>query len=147
MLLQKKSDNYGSAVFDSVLQGDYDIVAGAMGKPRNEPQRVTVQAHAGVRSVTVEVPRGFPLTVYVQTKQGWGIEGAKVRLIATSDRQFRKQDGVTDFAGKCVFEHVPGGDYQIDVSGEKPQRWTRTTTVAEDSPPEPVIASVVYRRR
>lgn len=145
-LLQKKSDNYGSAVFEAVLQGDYDIVAGAMGQPRNTPQRLTVQAHAGARSVTIEVPRGFDLTVYAQTNHGWGIEGAELKLMATDAKMYREYKAVTDYAGKHVFEHLPPGAYQLDVSGDKLQRWTRNITVAAEAPPDPVIAQVIYRR-
>ena len=146
-LLQKKTDNYGSAVFASVLQGEYDIVAGAMNEPRNTPSHVTVQAHAGVRSVTVEVPRGFALTIYAQTRQGWGIEGAELKLLATDVKALREYKATTDYAGKHVFEHIPPGTYQLDVSGDKLQRWTRSITVPEDAPPEPVIAQLSHLRR
>lgn len=143
-LQQMKTDSYGSAVFDRVLQGDYEIIVGAMNQPRNEPTRVSVLAHAGVRSVTVEVPRGFPLTVFAQTRRGWGVEGAKLRLWITST-QFREYTGETDFAGKFVFDHLPAGTYQLDVSGDRFQRSSRHVEISAEAPPEPVIVQLSYR--
>lgn len=143
-LQQLKTDGYGSAVFDRVLQGDYEIVVGTMDRPRNKQTQVSVLAHAGVRSVTVEVPRGFPLTIHAQTRAGWGIEGAKLRLWATTTR-FREYTGETDFAGRFVFDHLPAGTYQLDVSGERFQRSSRHVEVSEDAAPEPLIIRLSHQ--
>ena len=143
--LHKESDNYGVAVFADVLEGKYDVRVGANNAQYNDPTEITVIAHGGVRSVTVEVPHGFDLNVFVQTAAGWGVEGANLMMYSTEDKTFRKYEGVSDFAGKYVFPHLPPGEYQLNVTCTGYEHWGRTLVVPKDNPPPEKVVRLIPR--
>jgi len=144
--LEKDADSFGAAVFASVLQGDYEVRVGAMNDSLVQPQRVTVIAHAGARSATVEVPIGFDLTILAQAAGGWGVKDVVITAYATDTKRYRKYEGTTDYAGKVVFAHLPPGDYQLNASPEGFERWSKKVTMTEQGAGEPVIAKLVPRR-
>jgi hypothetical protein len=139
------SDNYGSAVFETALAGDYQVYVGPTSAPLIEPQRITVQAagyKVGANGVqpqgqTLVVPRGVALTVLCTDPYGSPLEGVAVRLEAT-DRKVRTEDeGVTDPRGRCEFPRVLGGVWQVDAT--KPGYETRSRQLTIDpkqAPPE-----------
>ena len=129
-----------------MLQGSYDIAVANPEQPRNMPVRVHVLAHAGPGSATVEVPRGRRLEVLVSVRGGWGIPDANLNLQQTDTKRLRKYDGVTDHAGRHIFEHVPEGEYQLNVTREGYQRWTRRVNVAKGEPNKTVEVGMVLLR-
>ncbi|MEM7200453.1 MAG: carboxypeptidase-like regulatory domain-containing protein [Planctomycetota bacterium] len=145
-LLQMKSDPFGAATFDSVLQGEYEVRAGAMNASVSEPQRVQVQAHLGARSVTVEVPTGARFEVWVNTRGGGGIKDADVSLLAVNTRRLRRLEGKTDWGGRYTFENLIPGTYQLDVRAKDHDTRTRKVTIDPDQPPEPLMLELVRRR-
>ena len=102
-------------------------------------------AHAGVRSLTVEVPAGFDYTVLVQRKGGWGIEGVKLMLYSTDSTQFHKYEGTTDFSGKFVFPHLAPGSYHLNVTAEGYEHWGRALKITEQGTPEPKVVLLIPR--
>jgi hypothetical protein len=145
-MLTKEADSFGAAVFAAVLQGDYEIRVGAVNEPIANPQRITVIAHAGARSTTIEVPIGFDLTVLAQAAGGWGVKDVVITAYATDTKRYRKYEGTSDYSGKVVFAHLPPGEYQLNASPEGFERWSKKVKVAEQGPGEPVIAQLIPRR-
>ncbi len=135
--LREQTDGFGSAVFETVLSGDYDVRVGSLNAPMNDPQRVHVQMHAGVRSTTVEVHTGKQLEVRVEFGLR-GIEGASVKLLATDSLQLREYEGTTNWGGVCHLDNVLDGSYQLDVRADRFGPVTRRVTIAEGKLPEPV---------
>lgn len=144
--LQKEADGYGVAVFESVLEGKYEVRVGAVNQPHTEPVEVTVIAIGGERSVTIEVPYGHDLEVLVQAVAGWGIENAELMMYATDTPKWRKYEGTTDFSGKFTFVHMPPGQYQLNVTADGFEHWGRTVKVPEGSPPPQTVVQMVPRR-
>jgi len=138
--LNAVSDNYGSAVFESALAGDYQVHVGPANAPLIEPQRITVQAGGYSLLVqpqgqTLVVPRGVPLSVLCTDPYGNPIEGVAVRLEAT-DRKVRTEvAGVTDPRGHCEFPRVLGGVWQIDATKPGYDTRTRQLTIDPKQPP------------
>lgn len=142
--LRGTSDNFGSVLFERVIAGDYKIVIGDRRQPRVPPPVVQVMALGGVQSKTVLVPKGHDLTVRVWGP-AWGIQNAHVELIQIDTTLFKRYESQTDRTGKAVFEHLPPGRYQINVSAARFERWSRTVRVEEDRPPPAVDVRMVLR--
>ncbi len=138
------SDNFGVAVFDDVLAGDYRIFVGHVERPLADPVELTMQPGAGVlrdgtiqaQGLTVLVPRGLPLTVSVRDGVGYGIAEATVKLLATDRTVHSPLEAVTDYAGNASFPYLAPGNYQIDVFKTDFERRSRTITIKQDTPPE-----------
>jgi len=137
------SDNYGSAVFESALAGNYKVYIGPASAPLIEPQLITVPAggyKVGANGVqpqgqTLVVPRGVPLSVLCTDPYGYPLEGVAVRIEAT-DRKVRTTDeGVTDPRGHCEFPRVLGGVWQIDATKPGYDTRTRQLTIDPKQPP------------
>ena len=76
-LLEKKSNSYGSVLFESVLRGPYQVIAGPRHAPLCEPKLVDVQADGGrnVQCANLVVPRGSDLKIEVFGPQCAAIKG------------------------------------------------------------------------
>jgi len=137
------SDNYGSALFESALAGNYKVYVGPASAPLIAPQLITVQAGGYSRSangvqpqgLTLVVPRGVPLSVLCTDPYGNPLEGVAVRLEAT-DRKVRTEDeGVTDPRGRCEFPRVLGGVWQVDATKPGYETRNRQLTIDPKQPP------------
>jgi hypothetical protein len=138
VLRQATTDAYGTAIFEDVLAGQYDVWIRDRSVTSVQVQATNLVANVsklGVQTATVELPRGPTLRVEVNGPN-WGVAGAELELYAIDTLANRQLRAVTDFAGIHEFEHVLPGRYQLNVSGEGFQRASRQVRVpAEGNPP------------
>ncbi len=144
-IVQLVSDSAGSVVFENVIQGRYEIRVGAMNQSRNKHTEVQVLSHAGTRSVTVEIPRGFELPVMIQSKYGAAVPEAKLELHQVDTLQFRKYEATSDYSGRAVFPFVPAGTYQLNVQAAGYDRKMQKVTIGSDAAPHPIDVRLVPR--
>ena len=57
---------------------------------------------------------------------------------ATLTVVFREYKAKTDYGGTCVLQHMPPGQYQLDVEAARYGRRTRMFTVGDDANPAPI---------
>jgi hypothetical protein len=145
-LRQQTTDNYGAALFEDVLQGEYEVRVGAMNASLVEPTRIHVHPQAGSASSTITVPRGFAVEVRAEARGGYGIEGARIRLLATDSVQLREHEATTDWGGRSVFPSVLPGTYQVDVRADDYQVVSRKVVVPEDRSPDPLVVALTRRQ-
>ena len=145
----KVTDNFGSAVFDSVLSGDYQVVTGQKGMPLAEPDMVTVQQASRMygpkvrgQGYVVTVPRGMPLQFSVGYR-GYGIADAKIKMQASDKIKLTVLEAVTDFSGRADFPHLTPGIWQIDVTKDNYQITTKQITIKDGELPP--IAQIELR--
>jgi hypothetical protein len=139
-----KTDNFGSAVFQDVLAGDYLVYAGHLNAPLAEPGELTVLPGTGsirAQGITVVVPRGKPLVVAVSDIMDHGIADAQVKLLATDKTRLTQLEAQTDWTGRATFPFLAPGRYQLDVFKADFERRSATVTVAEGEP----IADQTFR--
>ena len=119
-----KSDNYGSMVFENVLEGEYHVHVGTQAMPLMDPTVVHVQPGSFLRQgsvvlpqgTTIVVPRGSPVTAIVTQVGGWPVAGALVQLRATDRRQVTEMEAETDSLGKATFPSLLPGNWEIEIS-------------------------------
>ena len=140
--LHGKTDNFGSAVFESVLAGSYELVATLQGQPFGEPEIVVVQP--GMRNFgrkiqgqghLMTVPRGVQLEVEVGDGF-YGIEGAEVTLVRTDRRRLKELKATTDGIGRVRFPHLQPGLWQLTVERQAFRRVDRQFTLKPDMEPQ-----------
>ncbi len=139
-LLRGETDNFGTAVFASVLAGEYEVrlidhVAGNV--TVDPPGYVKDQAGVGAQSALLVVPRGRTVRVEVFDDGGYGLAGAEVVLFAIDTVENRRFTAESDASGVVEFEFVLPGRYQLDVRGTGRQPTSRTLQVGDDADPEP----------
>lgn len=120
------TDNYGSALFEDLLAGDYQLTANSGGQPLLEPQTISVQP--GMRSYGTKVqgqghqltvPRGIAVNLLVHDAPGYGIADAKVTATALDSIKLKTVEAPpTDGAGRTAFAHLQPGRWQVTI--EKP---------------------------
>lgn len=141
----KSTDNFGSAVFENLLAGDYQVLVGPASAPLIEPQQIHVQSSghmmkAGVpqpQGTTLVVPSGTPLAITVTDAYGNPLAGAAVRMQATDRRQLTMLEEMTDVRGQVRFSRVQAGTWQIDVSKtDYDRRFKQLTLDGREAPPE-----------
>lgn len=118
------SDNYGSAVFENVLAGEYRLHVGSQTMPLMQPTAVHVQPGAYQRQgsvvlpqgTTVIVPRGMPVVATVMQPGGWALPGALVQARSTDRRHVHELEGRSDVRGQVKFENLLPGQWEIEVS-------------------------------
>ncbi|MCB9879906.1 MAG: carboxypeptidase regulatory-like domain-containing protein [Planctomycetes bacterium] len=139
--LDATSDSYGSAIFDSVLGGDYQVMVLQNGQPLGEVQTITVQT--GVRlyqnriqgqGQTLTIPRGMPLEVRVHDPRGYGIPDARIRIQATDRLRLTQFDATSDADGRVTFPYLTPGVWQIDVTKDRYQTRAKQITVKDRTP-------------
>ncbi len=139
--LDATSDSYGSAIFDSVLGGDYQVMVLQNGQPLGEIHTITVLT--GVRlyqnriqgqGQTLTIPRGMPLDVRVHDARGYGIPDARVRIQATDRVRLTEFDAVCDADGRVHFPYLTPGVWQIDVTKDLYQTRAKQITVKDRTP-------------
>ncbi len=135
------TDAYGSIVWQDVLAGDYRVFVGDVNTPLVDPVDVMVQAVSGrttaipqIQSATVEVRKGDPLKVVV-TAFGYGVAEAKLSVLDTDSRTYKKIEGVTDAQGKFEFGRLSAGRYVISVEHPEYQRRSVSVSWSGDAPP------------
>jgi hypothetical protein len=148
------ADNYGSAIFENVLRGDYLVHIGDMAAPLAEPVQVTVQPTARVyggdtvqaQGQTIIIPRGVPMPITVTDVAGYGIQDATVQLLATDRRELKMQSLPTDGLGRVTFPNVPPGLWEVTVLKDNFQRTFRQVTVKQGATLENVQFKLVRLR-
>ncbi len=140
----RKSDSFGSVVFEELLAGRWQVLVGEAGATRNAPTEIDVLPTAGVQSKTVLVPTGMPLRVRVTT-HGYGVPAAKLTATQTDTTQYRPIEGETDQNGDLVLEHLPPGSWQIHVEAEGFHRTTRSLTIKDGVQPDVLEVKVMRR--
>lgn len=137
------SDNYGSVVFENVLEGEYHVHVGPQAMPLLDPTVVHVQPGSFLRQgsvvlpqgTTIVVPRGSPMTAVVTQVGGWPIAGALVQLRATDRRQLTELEAETDSLGKATFPNLLPGNWEIEISKPDFQRRLGQFEVKLDAQP------------
>lgn len=139
--LDATSDGYGSAVFESVLGGDYQVMVLQNGQPLGELQTITVQS--GVRlyqnriqgqGQTLTIPRGMPLEVRVHDALGYGIPDARIRIQASDRLRLTQFEQTSDADGRVRFPYLTPGVWQIDVTKDRYQTRAKQITVKDRTP-------------
>lgn len=145
------TDNFGCVVFDSVLEGEYDVVAQQNGAQIGDRQRILVQQGLPVRdkvqgqSHLMTLPRGVPLEVFVSTPSGYRVADALVRV--QSDRvQLQQFEAHTDFNGRVLFPHLTPGVWLVDVRKDDHQPTTSQITIKDREAPPPKHTTLVRLR-
>lgn len=140
--LAGKTDNFGSAVFESVLAGQYELVATLLGQPFGGPEPVTVQPgrrHFGRKiqgqGHVMTVPRGVQLEVEVGDGF-YGLEGATVTLVRTDRRRLKELSATTDSIGRVRFPHLQPGQWQLTVERQQFRRIDRQLSLKPDMEPQ-----------
>lgn len=130
-MLQKNADNYGAAVFESVLRGQYKLVAGPLHAPLADAKEICVQADSGmsVQCATLCVPRGSHVNIQVFGPSGIGVQNAEISAVQTDSTLYRKTPGKTDQSGQCLLQHLAAGSYQISVHAAGYDLWARNVEV------------------
>jgi hypothetical protein len=140
--LSGKTDSFGSVVFESVLAGQYELIATSEGQPFGEREVVTVQP--GKRNFgrkiqgqghVMTVARGVQLDLEV-SDGAYGVEGAKVTLVRTDRRRLKELKATTDGLGRARFPHLPAGKWQVTVERAKFRRIDRQITLEADMGPQ-----------
>ncbi|MEZ5965608.1 MAG: carboxypeptidase-like regulatory domain-containing protein [Planctomycetota bacterium] len=134
------TDSFGAAVFENVLRGPYLAHVGPMAQPIHPPEKVEVMANSGLQaqSKTIVVPKGEALVVNVYNAVGHGVTDIEVRLSSGSDVRYRELKQQTDWAGRCVFEHLVPGTYWLNVTDTRYQPRTVPATVRAGEKPKDV---------
>lgn len=140
--LDGKTDNFGSVVFDSVLSGQYELVATLDGQPFGEPEIVTVTegqrlVHGKIRGQghVMTIARGVQLDIEVGDG-AYGIEGATVTLVRTDRRRLKELEATTDGLGRVRFPHLQPGQWQVTIERHAFQRIDRQFTLRPDMEPQ-----------
>ena len=140
--LTDKTDNFGSVVFESVLAGQYELVATLQGQPFGGPEVVAVLP--GKRSFgtkiqgqghVMTIARGVQLDIEVGDG-AYGIEGAEVTLVRTDRRRLKELQATTDGIGRVRFPHLQPGQWQVTIECQHYQRVDRQFTLRADMEPQ-----------
>lgn len=149
---QGTTDNFGSAFFEQVLAGDYQIVTGQQGLPLAAPEVINVQPSARMfgskvqaQSYSMTIERGQALEVFALCG-GYRVADVKVRLQATDRLKLTQLEAMTDYNGRAEFPHLTPGVWQIDFIKDDFQRATRQITIKDGQPPVPVEGKLVRLR-
>ncbi|MBZ0150549.1 MAG: carboxypeptidase-like regulatory domain-containing protein [Planctomycetes bacterium] len=131
------TDNYGSALFEDLLAGDYQLTANSGGQPLLEPQTIAVQP--GLRSYGTKVqgqghqltvPRGIAVGLLVHDAPGYGIADAQVTATALDSIKLKTVAAPpTDGAGRTSFQHLQPGRWQITIEKQGHARVDRPLTL------------------
>jgi hypothetical protein len=151
--LDATSDSYGSAMFESVLGGDYQALVMQGGQQIGPPHAITVipdarlyQTQIQGQGQTLTIPRGVPLEVRVVDARGYGIQGAKVKVQATDRTRLTEMELPSDTIGAAKFPHLVPGTWQIDVFLDGYQPRSRQITIKDREPIDPVQINLVRLR-
>jgi hypothetical protein len=139
-LLQARTDTFGTALFEAVLAGEYDVKIGLDVRDQvtiERPGFVHDDLDVGVQSKQLKIPRGPSLTIEVFDIIQYALGGVRVRAIALDTTRNRRYEAQTDVNGVVRFDHVVPGRYQIDVQATGYQQTSRTLVVeaGQEVPP------------
>jgi hypothetical protein len=140
-----KTDNYGSAVFENVLAGDYQAHIGPLGQELIAPSIVTVQPGTWLQrgsvvqpqGQTIVVPLGVAVLATVVQRGGYPLPGARVRLRTTDRPRIVEYELESDVRGQAHFQSVLPGMWEIEVVKPDFERRSVQLTIQEGvTPPE-----------
>lgn len=149
-----RTDSYGSAIFPSVLGGEYQVLLMQGGQVLLQPApSLTVQADARLymtqiqgQGQTVMLPRGMPLEVRAVDVRGYGVPDARVKVYATERLKLTERELTTDASGRARFEHLAPGIWQIDVQKDGYQPRAQRITIQDRQPHDPVDVQLIWLR-
>ena len=127
--LAGKTDNFGSVIIESVLAGNYELVATKEGQPFGDVETVTVQP--GTRNYgrkiqgqghVMTIARGVQVDVRVHDINGYGMADCTVTATATDRRALTELEGKTDSIGRLRFANLQPGTWQLTVQCKDFQR-------------------------
>ncbi len=136
-MAQATTDNYGVAMFDSLVRGPYVVwhegreIGELDVQPATFPragQPITVQ------SKVITVPKGFEQRIEIFDPAGFGVAGVELELYKTDTMKNLRFNAQTDHGGVHTFEHLLAGRYQLNVIAPGYQRRTRSITIADVDP-------------
>ena len=140
--LSGKTDNFGSAVFESVLAGQYELTATLLGQPFGGAEVVTVQPGSRQFGRKIQgqghvmtVPRGVQLEVEIGDGF-YGLANAEVSMVRTDRRRLKELTATTDAIGRARFPHLQPGQWQLTVELEQFRRVDRMITLKPDMEPQ-----------
>lgn len=140
--LAGKTDNFGSAVFESVLAGQYELTATLLGQPFGGAEVVTVQPGSRQFGRKIQgqghvmtVPRGVQLEVEIGDGF-YGLANAEVSMVRTDRRRLKELTATTDAIGRARFPHLQPGQWQLTVELEQFRRVDRMITLKPDMEPQ-----------
>lgn len=148
------TDSYGSAIFPSVLGGEYQVLLMQGGQVLLQPPpTIAVQAEARLYQTqiqgqghTVTLPRGMPLEVRAVDVRGYGVPDARVKVYATERLKLTERVLTTDVSGRARFEHLAPGIWQIDVQKDGYQPRAQRITIQDRQPHDPVEIKLIWLR-
>ena len=140
--LAGKTDNFGSVVFESVLAGNYELVATVDNKPFGEIATVTVlpgnrnydrkiqgQGHV------MTIPRGVDVTLRVHDINGYNMPDCTVTAVKTDQRKLIEPGGETDQRGELLFKNLKPGTWMFTVQFKGFKRVDLQMTLQQDQEP------------
>lgn len=143
--LQKNTDSFGSALFETVLRGPYKVHAGPLYAQLCDPKDHEVLGDSGHKpqNLVMVVPRGNDLPVQVFGPSGAGLSDVAIEVYATETPLFRKYEAKTDYSGQFTFKHLPPGRYQVTIQAQEYSRFDRQWQVPETEAAQPLVARLV----
>ncbi len=134
-----ETDNFGAAVFEDMLAGDYLVHVGPQASPLMEPALVTVQPGSYVQrgsvvlpqGTTILVPRGVPVHATVVQHGGYPMQDAIVTLRQTDRTRVVEMEVRTDVRGLATFPNVLPGQWELEVYKPDFERRLKQLRIAE----------------
>jgi hypothetical protein len=140
-LVEAETDRFGSAFFEAILAGDYEVKIAHDVRDTvtiERPGFVRDDLDIGVQSKQLQIPRGAELKVEVFDVIQYGLGGVQVRAIALDTTRNRRYEDETDVNGVCLFTHMVPGRYQVDVMARGYQQTSRSITIEAGKPVAPL---------
>ena len=145
-----KTNNFGGVLFDSVLEGDYQVRFSIDGQLITEPQTIHVQPGASSvvqgQSHATTIPRGVPLQVEVADRVGYAIADVRVTATAKDRIKLTAIELLTDGIGRCLFSHLQPGEWQITIERQGFERKDLTMTLQAGVMPDMVRIVLIPAR-
>lgn len=146
------SDNFGTVVFEDVLEGGYDLVALQDNQQLGEVERVNVQPGSRSYGRAVQpqghvmvIPRGAQIDVLL-SDGFYPVAGAKVVAVKTDTRQLHEPSGETDEQGRLRFVHLKPGRWMLTITHPDYHRHDRPLSLKADQLPEELRIKLTRRR-
>lgn len=145
------TDNFGSVVFDDVLEGPYELRTSLDGLPFGDTERVDVMPGKLLFSRKIQgqghvmtIPRGVAVEFLVHDGAGYGVPDAEVKVTKTDRRTLLEIPKATDAIGRAAFPHLQPGTWQVTIEHGMFGRKDFTLTLNADQ--EPVRRNIELKR-
>ncbi|MCA8943560.1 MAG: carboxypeptidase regulatory-like domain-containing protein [Planctomycetes bacterium] len=136
-----RTDRFGTALFDSLIQGTYIVVHEnyEVGEVQVQPRVMPRSGHPiAVQSATIVVPVGRDLRIEIFGPAGVGLASTELELQKTDTIRNERFEGVTDVGGIYTFQFLAPGRYQLNVHAPGFERTSRSITIDEETAAEPL---------